>query len=40
MIDEFGAEEGFGGELFDLLGVLGVVAEGAWGGLGEAGGRE
>src|SRR2546422_826978 len=40
MVDEFGAEEGFGGELFDLLGVLGVVAQGTWAGLGGAGGRK
>ena len=36
MIDEFGAEEGFRGELFDFLGVFRVVAEGARAGLGEA----
>src|SRR6267143_271909 len=40
MVHEFGDEEGFGGELFDLLGVLGVVAQGTWAGLGEAGCRK
>jgi len=40
MVHEFGAEEGFGGEFFDLLRVLGVVAEGTWAGLGGAAGRK
>jgi hypothetical protein len=27
MVNEFGAEEGFGGELFDFLRVLGVIGQ-------------
>jgi len=40
MIDKFGAEERFGGELFNFLGVLGVVGKRARTGLGRAGGGE
>jgi hypothetical protein len=40
MVDEFGAEERFGGELLDFLCVLRVIAESARAGLGETGGRE
>jgi hypothetical protein len=40
MIDEFGDEERFSREFFNLLGVLRVVAERARGGLGKAGGHK
>jgi hypothetical protein len=40
MVDKFGAEERFRGELLDFLGVLRVVAEGAGARLGETGCRE
>jgi hypothetical protein len=39
MIDEFGAKERLGRELFDFLGVFRVVVKGAGAGLGKAGGR-
>ncbi len=40
MVDEFGAEKRFGGEFFDLFGVLGVVGKRARTGLGRASGCE
>ena len=39
MVNEFGAEERFSGELLDFLGVLRVVGESARAGLGKADGR-